>query len=81
MALQRLDRPTLGRIRELAGEQLVEQHARGEHVGRGTERLAEGLLGRHVRRGADHLALLVREGLVAADDRGDAEVSDLQGTR
>ena len=81
VALQRLDRPALGRIRQLAGQELVEQHARGEHVGCGAQRLTECLLRRHVRRCADHLALLVREGLVATDDRGDAEVGDLQRTR
>jgi hypothetical protein len=65
---------------QAAGDDLVEQHAGGVEVGAGVDLQAEGLLGAHVLRGAEHHAgaghLLERT--VAADDLGDAEVDQLE---
>ena len=68
--------------RPVPGERLVEDHADGEEVAAMIERLAEGLLGRHVvGRADDHAALRQRGGVfgdVAADLLGNAEVEHLR---
>ena len=68
--------------RRAAGEQLVEQHAQRIDVAAGVDvqAAAFGLLGTHVERRADHLAVAGGQGLAGqllVDRLGDPEVDDL----
>ncbi len=62
--------------RLLAGQQLVEDHARGKEVRPAVDGLAHELLGRHVARGAEHHAGL---GEVRGLEPRNAEIGDLRG--
>ena len=62
----------------LSGEHLVQDHAEGVEVALRAGGPAHGLLGRHVRRCAEHLARSRESRRIRGDERGgDAEVEDL----
>jgi hypothetical protein len=72
-----------GGERSLAGDQLVQHHAEGIEIRPGIKRLAERLLGGHVRHGADHRPLagelLLGRALALAKRGEEAEVTELCG--
>ena len=77
--LEHLEGPTFEREGERPGQEFVEHRAGRVHVGGRTARATFGLLGRHVRGSADDRAVDRGDGLLAAEDLGDAEVGDLEG--
>ncbi len=75
---QHLERSAVEREGERPGQELVEHRAGRVHVGGRTARATFGLLGRHVCGSADDRAIDRGDGLLAAEDLGDAEVGDLE---